>query len=183
MPEEMDTGARCATPRHRRADALAVVAIALAAGAIAVNALFLQSGSHPAPIFVEKPKTPAARQVVIAPAVILPRPRPHPHPQEREVARLEIFNPAPTPVTASVTLPTPKADPIRAPRAPSQRVMTVQRVLTEFGYGQIAVTGHLDADTRQAIERFERQHKLPVTGELSERLTKKMTAMTGQSFE
>jgi peptidoglycan hydrolase-like protein with peptidoglycan-binding domain len=62
-------------------------------------------------------------------------------------------------------------------------VLIVQRVLAEFGYGQIKATGVVDPDTRQAIEAFERQHKLPITGAVSDRLTKTMTAMTGQAFD
>lgn len=178
-PRRMETSAHRPVPRHRRKDALVVLMIVLAAGAIVVNALFLQSGLHPAPIFVSKSQPPAARHVMTVPAVVLPRPRPI----ERVAVKSETINLMPTPITASVTPPTPKADPVRVSRDTSQRVMTVQRVLAEFGYGQIKPTGALDDDTRLAIERYERQHKLPVTGEVSDRLTKNMSAMTGQIFD
>ncbi|MBI4276031.1 MAG: peptidoglycan-binding protein [Rhizobiales bacterium] len=178
-PRRIETSAHRATPCHRRKDALVVLTIVLAAGAIVVNALFLQSGSHPAPIFVNKSQPPAARHVMTVPAVVMPRPRPI----AREAARSESINPMPTPITASVTPPTPKADPVRVSREASKRVMTVQRVLAEFGYGQIKATGTVDDDTRVAIERYERQHKLPVTGEVSDRLTKNLSVMTGQTFD
>ena len=40
----------------------------------------------------------------------------------------------------------------------------VQRALAEFGYAQIKPTGILDPETQAAIERFERERKLPITG-------------------
>jgi peptidoglycan hydrolase-like protein with peptidoglycan-binding domain len=55
--------------------------------------------------------------------------------------------------------------------------------LSDFGYGQIKPSGSYDADTRRAIERFERENKLPVTGQISERLTRQLTVMTGRPLD
>ena len=66
--------------------------------------------------------------------------------------------------------------------APS-RVIAVQRVLSEFGYGQIRPSGVIDEPTRAAIEKFESDHKLPVTGRLSDRLLSELGAMTGRPIE
>ena len=55
-------------------------------------------------------------------------------------------------------------DPIAELLGSSSRVAAVQRVLSEFGYGQIKPSGILDAATSAAIERFEREHKLPELG-------------------
>jgi hypothetical protein len=41
----------------------------------------------------------------------------------------------------------------------------------------------LDGPTHAAIEKFERQRKLPVTGQLSERVVRELAAMTGRPLE
>jgi peptidoglycan hydrolase-like protein with peptidoglycan-binding domain len=77
----------------------------------------------------------------------------------------------------------PSADPIAKLIAPSKRVTAVQRALSDFGYGQIKPSGVYDPDTRAAIEKFERDHKLPVTGQLSDRVVRELAAMTGRPLE
>ena len=67
--------------------------------------------------------------------------------------------------------------------ASSKRVLAVQRALAEFGYGQIKPTGVVDADTRAAIERFERERRLPITGQVSERVTRELASVTGRPLE
>jgi len=67
--------------------------------------------------------------------------------------------------------------------APSKRVVAVQRALADFGYGQLAATGIADPPTRTAIERFERERKLPVTGQVSDRLVRELAAITGRPLE
>jgi peptidoglycan hydrolase-like protein with peptidoglycan-binding domain len=66
---------------------------------------------------------------------------------------------------------------------PSKRVIAMQRALAQFGYGQIKATGIVDGDTRAAIERFEREHRLPVTGQPSDRLARELAAMTGRPLD
>ena len=73
--------------------------------------------------------------------------------------------------------------PLTAPPAPSQRVLAAQRALADFGYGQIKPTGVVDAETRTAIEKFEREHGLPVTGQMSDGLVRELGAMTGRPLE
>lgn len=78
------------------------------------------------------------------------------------------------------------AAPVRneAERQPSsKRVIALQRVLAEFGYGQIKPTGVVDAETQTAIEKFERERRLPITGQASERVTRELAAMTGRPLE
>ena len=67
------------------------------------------------------------------------------------------------------------------PRAP--RVLAVQRVLSKFGYGPLRLSAQHDIETRAAIERFERDRKLPPTGEVSERLVRELAAFTGAPVE
>jgi peptidoglycan hydrolase-like protein with peptidoglycan-binding domain len=67
--------------------------------------------------------------------------------------------------------------------ASSKRVLAAQRALAEYGYGQIKPTGIVDADTKAAVERFERERKLPITGQLSDRVTRELASVTGRPLE
>jgi hypothetical protein len=44
-------------------------------------------------------------------------------------------------------------------------------------------TGTIGSDTQAAIQKFERDRKLPVTGQMSDRLVRELTAMTGRPIE
>src|SRR5258708_13672261 len=57
-----------------------------------------------------------------------------------------------------------------AQAAGQRRVAAVQRALTEYGYGQLKPTGTVGSDTQAAIQKFERQRKIPVPGQVSDRL-------------
>jgi len=70
-----------------------------------------------------------------------------------------------------------------APDAASARVSAVQRALADFGYGQIRTSGIIDADTRRAIERFERERKLPVTGQITDGVVRELAAATGRPLQ
>jgi peptidoglycan hydrolase-like protein with peptidoglycan-binding domain len=83
---------------------------------------------------------------------------------------------------AAAADPAPQ-DPIAKLIAPSKRVMAIQRALSDFGYGQIKPTGQFDPATKTAIEKFERDRKLPVTGQISDRLVRDLAAMTGRPLE
>ena len=74
-------------------------------------------------------------------------------------------------------------DPIAALIAPSGRILAVQAALADFGYGQIKPTGVFDAETHNAIEKFERDRRLPVTGDISDTLVRELAAMTGRPLE
>jgi peptidoglycan hydrolase-like protein with peptidoglycan-binding domain len=67
--------------------------------------------------------------------------------------------------------------------AASKRVVAVQRALAEYGYGQIKPTGTVDPDTKVAIERFERERRLPITGQISDRFTRELASITGRPLE
>jgi hypothetical protein len=62
-------------------------------------------------------------------------------------------------------------------------MIAVQRALSDFGYGQIKATGTLDAPTQEAIGRFERSKKMPVTGQVSPRLLRELSSLTGRPLE
>jgi peptidoglycan hydrolase-like protein with peptidoglycan-binding domain len=217
-------------------DAVALLAAVVAAGAIAVTALLLQAGPHPAPLFALQQAPPEGG------AAAVPRPRPTAYDTAREVAtprtRAElmaeiqrglagrglydgpidgIYGPktdaavrdfaqsarikvGPEPDAAllasilgprakpsqpapAAAMPRPRRDPIADLIGPSSRILAVQRALTDFGYGQIKPTGILGADTAAAIEKFERARRLPVTGQMSERLVRELAAVTARPLE
>jgi peptidoglycan hydrolase-like protein with peptidoglycan-binding domain len=74
-------------------------------------------------------------------------------------------------------------DPIADLIGPSPRIATVQRALSDYGYGQLKPTGLLDEATSAAIEKFEREHRMPVTGRVSERLLGQLAVLVGHPIE
>ena len=89
-----------------------------------------------------------------------------------------------TPPSAAAARPMPARAEAAVDRpAPSKRVIALQRALAEYGYGQIRPSGIIDAETQAAIEKFERERKLPITGQASERVVRELAAMTGRPLE
>jgi peptidoglycan hydrolase-like protein with peptidoglycan-binding domain len=89
----------------------------------------------------------------------------------------------PATTTGRAASPPVRNDPIADVLGPSKRVVAMQRALSEYGYGQLKPTGTIDADTRAAIEKFERERKLPVTGQASDRVARELAAITGRPLE
>ena len=227
------------SPKDMVAGAIAFAAVS----AIVANAVFMQAGRHPSPMFGGSVAVPMAAP---APASPLPRPRPieaagkPPEAKPLEAKSLEAKSLEAKPLetkpleaksletksveTKSVDLrpvearpseaksADPPAHPVKAPGASSvastnvlrppapippssrndpvgdlittsHRVATVQRALTEYGYGQLKPTGTVGSDTQAAIQKFERDRKMPVTGQMSERLVRELTAMTGRPID
>jgi peptidoglycan hydrolase-like protein with peptidoglycan-binding domain len=236
-------------------DAAGVMLIAFATGAILVNVLFMQSGSHPAQMFrgamASAKPVPASDGATSAAAV--PRARPAepaaatpapPAPPKATAARtpgeiigdiqrelgrrgyydgvmdglygpktdgairdfeqaaglkpstepnealLQAIARAPAKLAKVPTAVAPAARPTAARTdlpaerpALSKRIVALQRALAEYGYGQIKPSGIMDADTQSAIERFERERKLPITGQASDRVVRELAAMTGRPLE
>jgi hypothetical protein len=79
-------------------------------------------------------------------------------------------------------IPNGKADPLGDLITNTRRVAAVQRALTEYGYGQLKPTGNVGSDTSAAIQRFERERKLPVTGQMSDRLVQELGTVTGRAI-
>jgi hypothetical protein len=216
-------------------DTIAGLIAFAAVSAIIANALFLQAGRHPAPMFGSL-AIPAA---ALTPANPLPRPRPveadgtllEPRPTEIKPAESKATESKPSESKASESKPSESkaseskaseskaADPkstdsiahlvkstaaaptassnVARPPVPvptvsrgdagqnigSRRVAAVQRVLTEYGYGQLKATGTIGSDTQAAIQKFERDHKMPPTGQMSDRLVRELTAMIGHPVD
>jgi Putative peptidoglycan binding domain len=201
---------------HSPKDTLAGAVALTAALAIIVNALFLQAGRHPSPLFatvlpasrsVAEPQPgPKPAPVAVAPAQqavvstqTITSPMPRPRPAEAEVRPGDPLGnlvrstaapaaPAPTTPRPPVAIPQAAAPPAAAaakadPAVSSARVAAVQRALTDYGYGQIKATGAVGADTQAAIQKFERERKLPLTGQVSDRLVRELGLATGRSFD
>ena len=66
---------------------------------------------------------------------------------------------------------------------PSPRVTAVQRALNDFGYGPLKATGNYGSDTIAAVKKFERDRKMPITGQISPRLLQELSALTGKPIE
>jgi peptidoglycan hydrolase-like protein with peptidoglycan-binding domain len=89
-----------------------------------------------------------------------------------------------TVASAAAARPTPPRVEVAVERpAPSKRVIALQRALAEYGYGQIRPSGIIDPETQAAIEKFERERKLPITGLASDRVVRELAAMTGRPLE
>jgi hypothetical protein len=227
------------SPKDMVAGALAVAAVF----AIITNALFLQAGRHPSPMFGSVITLPAPAPAV-AVANPLPRPRPaelavrpaEPTPAEPKLVEAKPVEAKPVeakpieakPVeaksadpknsdpmtnlvvkstsavpTAASSVAGPAVKPTSAasvapsnvmrPPAPipvsshgdagSRRIAAVQRALTQYGYGQLKPTGTIGSDTQAALSKFERDRKLPVTGQMSDRVVKELTAMIGHPID
>jgi len=59
----------------------------------------------------------------------------------------------------------------------------VQKALADYGFGQIRPNGTMGPETKQAIEQFERSRKMPVTGQISPKLVRELSALTGRAIE
>src|SRR5262249_38391713 len=99
-------------------------------------------------------RTPVQPPATTAAVTVMPRPAP--------------FSRAAPPAPPAPIPPAAKAAPA------SKRLQAVQRALGDFGYGQVKPTGVFGPETRSAIEQFERERKLPVTGQVSDRLTREL---------
>jgi peptidoglycan hydrolase-like protein with peptidoglycan-binding domain len=247
--EVMSEGARMARSFLSRAfggrprDAIGMVMAIGGVAGVLINALYLQPGPHPAPIFTIKPRPVSAANATSA--LHVPRPRPGDLAKtesgarsqtdiiadiQRELERRGFYDgpidgfhgprtdaairdfeqaaglkPAAQPseellqiILRSSAKPAPASQQRALQDAnasvrgdaigdliagSSRRVLAVQRALGDFGYGPVKPTGVVGPDTRAAIEKFERDRRLPVTGQLSDRLVRELAATTGRPLE
>jgi hypothetical protein len=173
--------------------------------AIVANALFLQTGQHPSPMF--------GTTIHLGASSPLPRPRPieadaastEPRLAETRLAEPRLIEPRANDPLGNIikatagsplsSTPMTSAPPVNVARPPapipaspvqitgSRRVAAVQRALSENGYGQLKATGTIGADTQAAIAKFERERKIPVTGQMSDRLVRELTVVTGHPID
>ena len=48
---------------------------------------------------------------------------------------------------------------------------------------QIKATGVMNSETQAAITKFERERKLPITGQMSDRLLRELAVLSGRPIE
>lgn len=209
---------------HSPKDMVAGLIAFAAVSAIIANAIFLQKGHHPSPMFGSSTVVafPAPAQV----ANPLPKPRPldaatssdtklnsrmldskpvnsanEPKPslaakpvEQRAADPVGNLLKAPAPPASPATTGAVARPPAAIPNATrtdplgdlitnTRRVAAVQRALTEYGYGQLKPTGNVGSDTAAAIQRFERERKLPVTGQVSDRMVRELATVTGRAID
>lgn len=188
---------------RRRSDLFMLFLAAVASAGFLFNALWLQGARRDVPKPVSAPNE--LRQVPVPPAA-QPAPEAAPAPLNAEPAA----PPAAAPVAAPAT-PLPPVKPAAPPRpvapaasaappaaiapaptaamvppadvAVSARVMEVQKALARLGYGPIRIDGRTGDATRDAIQRFERDRRLPVTGDISDRLVRELNAVAGFTIQ
>lgn len=148
---------------RRPVDSLAILAAIAASLIIIINAVVMQPGPRSAPSVVNVPPPTAGAS--------------RPNPAEPPRSHSAEARPATQTVAAQ------RDDPIARLIGMSSRIMAVQRALSDYGYGQIQPTGVLDQPTNAAIEKFERDHKLPVTGRISAGLLSDLATMVGHPLE
>ena len=178
--------------------------------AIVANALFLQTGQHPSPMFgtaihlgasspLPRPRPPEADAAISEPRLAEPRLA------ETRLAEPRLIEPrandplaniikatAGSPLSSTPMVAAPPPSNVVRPPAPipapvqitgSRRVAAVQRALSENGYGQLRATGTIGADTQAAIQKFERERHMVVTGQMSDRLVRELTVVTGHPID
>ncbi len=91
---------------------------------------------------------------------------------------------APTTQVAAAPIPAATPQPAMATSSsapqPSPQIASVQRLLGSFGYLQMSPNGIIGPETKRAIEEFERERRLPVTGQISDRLVRELSVVTGK---
>lgn len=178
---------------------------ALTAIGVPLNALYFQDGRHPAPLFLTTALAPpattpatkpiAAPQTAEAPATQIDAPKAKVEtahaPVKAENARSESATPAKIAAkTPAKTAEPAKHDPIAQllngpakPKAPAESdVLMAQQALLKLGY-VVRADGKFSAATRQAIEKFEHDHGLPVKGALTTKVAAQLATRAGLESE
>ncbi|HEV2571277.1 MAG TPA: peptidoglycan-binding protein [Beijerinckiaceae bacterium] len=178
-------------------------------GAVVINALFFQTARHPAPLFsgghvgastpAPQPASTAAR---VVPATETPTPAPRPvevaAAPQRPVAAprgiSDLIDP-PKPVASEPKGNDPIAALLKGAVGPGQapgastttvaqsdpaakRVTAAQKALAKLGYS-VTVDGIFGSGTKQAIQKFEQDRKLPLTGEIAGRTQRELATRSG----
>jgi hypothetical protein len=158
---------------------LVTVAVIGLTGSIGWNVLMRQSAKHPAPLFgtkAEPPRraepAPAANLAPTSPPAIAPLPAPRP----AVVAAPAADRPKPDAIGALIRTGEPS-------RADAERIAAVQTALSKLNYGPLKSDGIMGAGTKAAIERFERERNLPVTGAPSPRTIRALAQQSGVEIE
>jgi len=190
-------GSRRSAQRSKRVAGFIVGALCAAAlGGIAINALVLQKTRHPAPLFGRA--APVHAQTAPAEPAAASTPVPVPRPQQIAPTHAEApaaarqDQPAATaPATTTLSILATETKPRDAiaqlllgnnPEAqPSKMVLAAQKALVKLGF-VLKPDGVMGATTRQAIERYERDHHRVSNGELTPAVLRRLAAESGASI-
>lgn len=87
--------------------------------------------------------------------------------------------------SADIGPPTASAGVIRPPQGlpASTRTRAVQRALAKLGYGPLKVDGVESTQTSQAIQRFQQDRKMPINGQINDRLLRELSAVSGMKLQ
>jgi hypothetical protein len=169
-----------------QADRIFIVAlVVVAAIGIPLNALYLQDGRHPAPLF--QPATPLLAHSERAP---LPPPRPmgaataHSALVKADVVPAEAIQPRLAQTREKLRDPIGLLLVGDAPQSgeTDKKALFAQRALARLGYN-VRVDGKFGGSTRQALEKFERDSGLPVRGELTAKVMRQLSSRSGVAIE
>jgi len=178
---------------RRPAFVLTSLAVMGGAGFFAWNATMKQTVRHPAPLLASaKPPLPKADQLKHAdsssPATTGTVPVPPARPSGPDaIGSIIRTSEGPAEAKPRTAETRPKvaeakpaaAAPAEAKRTAQPRVASAQKALAKLGYGPITADGLLGSGTRSALEKFERDKKLPVTGDLSPKTVKQLASLSG----
>jgi hypothetical protein len=158
--------------RNPGATAVGAAGAAVAVG-IVINALAFQNAPHPAPMFGR----PLGETVKLSGIpTVLPPSRPADLSAATPASSSQPSGPARDAIGDILKTGSTVSEPSRA-------VLSAQKALNKLGYGPVKTDGVFGSGTRQAIEKFERDRKLPPTGEVSGRTARELAAAAGPSAE
>lgn len=201
---------------RRPGRSLLILAGGALVASVMVNALFLQNGRHPAPLFAapvsssaspaasSRPSPPVSFSAPPARSASVEKAEPEPFfapsstpPAQRSATPQPEVRPAPTPAPKPAPARAESVDAIGAllrggaPQTPAplsasdpvqaKRIVAAQRALEKLGF-QVSADGLLGPGTRTAIQKFEREGDLPVTGDLNPRTLRALAARSGVSI-
>ncbi|WP_164879650.1 MULTISPECIES: peptidoglycan-binding domain-containing protein [Afifella] len=150
--------------RHGPAAALGLLAVAAI-----VNALVLQHGRHPDPLFATREREPVSTlqagekgdlEMIIRTGLVVPRERP------------DAVGAAETAVSAETSSERPASG-----SAPDPVVFAVQQALADTAYGPVTADGLKGHETTEALRRFQLDQGLKVNGEIDRETLDRLAAI------
>ncbi|MCF1505630.1 peptidoglycan-binding protein [Afifella sp. H1R] len=150
--------------RHGPAAALGLLAVAAI-----VNALVLQHGRHPDPLFATREREPVSTlqagekgdlEMIIRTGLVVPRERP------------DAVGAAETAAPAETSSERPASD-----SAPDPVVFAVQQALADTAYGPVTADGLKGHETTEALRRFQLDQGLKVNGEIDRETLDRLAAI------
>jgi hypothetical protein len=166
-----------------KARTLIIIAFAaLAIIGVPLNALFLQDGRHPAPLFgasAPPPLTTERATPLPPPRPTAPAASPSEPPARTDAAKIENVNLAEGPrdrIGLLLASGAPKG------KQSDKKTLFAQRALLKLGY-VVRPDGKFGAATRKTLEKFEHDSGLPVKGELTPKILRRLSTRSGLALE